>query len=108
MLNILPLYNSIEYSDNYSKISGSLWQYYRDETVLTDVGAIKNFQVGNDNSFSLKYKQKITGATGNNGTKSVEIMVPLKYLSNFWRTYEMTLINCEINLIVTWSDKCVF
>ena len=41
------------------------------------------------------------------GTKSVEIMVPLKYLSDFWRTLEMPLINCEINLVLTWSDKCV-
>ena len=41
------------------------------------------------------------------GTKDVEIMVPLKYLSNFWRTLEMPLINCEVNLILTWSSSCV-
>ena len=52
-------------------------------------------------------KQKITGQTGHNGTKSFEIMVPLKYLSNSWSTLEMLLINCEINLILTWSEKCV-
>ena len=45
----------------------------------------------------------MTGKTGNNGTKNVEIMVPLKYLSNFWRTLEISLINCEINLLLTWS-----
>ena len=50
---------------------------------------------------------KITGRTGNDGTKNVEIMVPLKYLSNFWRTLEMPLINCEVNLILTWSSTCV-
>ena len=49
----------------------------------------------------------ITGRTGNNGTKNVEIMVPLKHLSNFWRTLEMPLINCEVNLILTWSSTCV-
>ena len=49
----------------------------------------------------------MTGATGDNGTKNVEIMVPIKYLSNFWRNLEMLLSNCEINLILTWSDKCV-
>ena len=49
----------------------------------------------------------MTGQTGNNGIKNVEIMVPLKYLSNFWRTLEMSLINCEINLILTWSANCV-
>ena len=49
----------------------------------------------------------MTGQTGNDGTKNVEIMVPLKYLSNFCRTLEMPLINCEINLILTWSTNCV-
>ena len=48
----------------------------------------------------------LTGQTGDDGTKTVEIMVPLKYLSNFWRTLEMVLINCEINIILTWSTNC--
>ena len=56
---------------------------------------------------SFNFKEKITSQMGNNGTKEVEIMVPLKYLSNFWRTLEMPLINCEINLILTWSANCV-
>ena len=56
---------------------------------------------------SFKFKAKLTGQTGNNGTKDVEIMVPLKYLSKFWRTLEMRLINCEVNLILTWSSTCV-
>ena len=88
----MPLYNLLEYSDNYAKTSGSVWQYYRDEP--------------NDNladSKSSKSKIKITGNTPNNGNeKDVDIMVPLKYLSNFWRTLEMTLINCEVNLTLTW------
>ena len=50
---------------------------------------------------------KLTGKTVTVGTKDVEIVVPLKYLSSFWRTLEMVLINCEINLILTWSSKCV-
>ena len=49
----------------------------------------------------------MTGQTGDDGTKKIEIMVPLKYLSNFSRTLEMPLINCEINLILTWSANCV-
>ena len=49
----------------------------------------------------------MTVQTGNGGTKSVEIMVPLKYLNNFWKTLEMPLIKCEINLILTWSVNCV-
>ena len=49
----------------------------------------------------------MTGQTGNNGTKNIEIKVPLKYLSNFWRTLEMPLVNCEISLLLTWSASCV-
>ena len=95
---VMPMYNLIEYSDNYSKTSGSLWQYYRDEP--------------NDNladSEPFKSKIKITGkpSNNNNNDKDVEIMVPLKYLSNFWRTLEMPLITCEVNLILTWSSTCV-
>ena len=93
---VMPMYNLIEYSDNYSKTSGSLWQYYKDDP--------------NDNlkdSESFKSKVKITGNTPNNGnTKDVEIIVPLKYLSNFWRILEMPLINCEVNLILTWFKDC--
>ena len=59
------------------------------------------------NSASFKFKQKITGVTQTNSTKLGEIMVPLKYLSNFWVTLEMPLINCKINLILTWSANCV-
>ena len=65
----------------------------------------------NDNtaqSESLKYKIKITGKTPAAGnTKDVKIVVPLKYLSNFWRTLEIPLINCEISLDLTWSKKCM-
>ena len=56
---------------------------------------------------SLNSKANITGQTGNDGeTDIVEIMVPLKYLSNFWRTPKMPLINCEVNPILTWSANC--
>ena len=103
---VMPMYNLIEYSNIYSKKSGSLWQYYRGELALTNVGFITSFHASN-NSASFKFRQKITGAKGNKGTENVEIMVSLMYLGNFWRTLEMSLINCEINLILTWSDKCV-
>ena len=56
---------------------------------------------------SFKIKEEITGQAGNNGTKNVEIMVPLIYLGNFWRTLEIPLINCEINLYLNWSKNCV-
>ena len=84
----MPMYDWIEYRDNYVKTSGSLWQYYRDDpkNALTDYE-------------SFKYKIK-TGKTPNHGNeKNIEIMVSLKYLRNFWRNREMSLINCEVNLI---------
>ena len=57
---------------------------------------------------SFKFNAKITGKTPDDGNKKdIEIIMPLKYLSNFWRTLEMPLINCEINLILTWSKDCV-
>ena len=94
---VMPLYNLIEYSDNYSKTSGSFWQYYKDDP---------NNDITQSESF--KFKAKITGKTPAAGNaKDAEIIVPLKYLSNFWRTYEMPLINCEVNLILTWSKDCV-
>ena len=74
---------------------------------MTAAGDIKDFNIGNNNSASFKFKQKIAGVTGANGTKDVEIMVPLKHLNNFWRTLEIPLINCEISQILTWSDKFV-
>ena len=73
---------------------------------MTNAGAIANYHAA-DNSALFKFKQKVTGVTDDNGTNNVEIMVSLKYLSNFWRTFEIRFINCEINLILTWSDKCV-
>ena len=92
----------IEYSDHYSKALTSLWQCYRDEPALNAAGSSIDFS-DNNNSISFKFRWKITGQTGNGGTKDVEIIVPLKHLSKFWRTLEMPLIDCEINLILTWS-----
>ena len=94
---VMPMYNLIEYKDAYSKTLGSLWQYYREEPALDSNGNNIDFPA-NNNSNSFKFKQQITGQTRNGGTKDVEIMVPLKYLSNFWRTLGMPLINCEITL----------
>ena len=104
---VMPMYNLIEYSDNYAKTTGSLWQYCKDIPAQNAaIDAIIAFDANNLTD-SFKFKVKITGQTGDDGTKDVEIMVPLKYLSNFWRTLEMPLINCEVNLILTWSSTCV-
>ena len=112
----MPIYNLLEYSRIYSKTSGSLWNYYRDE--LTDEANDYNGPNRNViNSKYFKYKASITGITytvattardydGNKeGTKEVETAVPLIYLSNFWRTLDMPLINCGVSLTLTWSAK---
>ena len=84
------MYDLLEYSDTYSETSGSLWKYYRDGTTLDNNNNIIDFLADNNNSISLKFKENVRGQTGNDGTKDVEIMVPLKYQSNFWRTLEMS------------------
>ena len=86
--------------------SGSLWQYCKDISAVDNNNAIANFTENNFTD-SFNFKVKITGQTGDDGTKSVEIMVPLKYLSNFSQTLEMPLINCKINLILTCATNCV-
>ena len=84
----MPMYNLIEYSDNYSDTSGKLWQFKRDE-----IEGYNNLTV--DNSSSFKYKLNIIGNLSQAGTRrNVKIVVPLKYLSNFWRSLEIPLINC--------------
>ena len=104
---VISMYNLIEYSDNYLKRSERLWQYYnRDKPTVNNNGVIVDFREFNVTD-SFISEVKVTSRTGGNCTKNVEIMVPLKYLSNFWRTLEIPLINCEINLILTWSANCV-
>ena len=103
---VMPMYNLIEYSDNYSKTSGRLWQYCKDIPAVNDDDIVDSN--GANATHSFNFKTKMTGQTGNNGRiDNVEIMVPLKYLSNFWRTLEMPLINCEVELILNWSANCV-
>ena len=104
---VMPMYNLIEYSDNYSKTSGSLWQYCKDvPAVDNNNNANVNFTENNPTD-SFNFKVKMTGQTGDEETKNVEIMVPLKYLSNCWRVLEMPIINSEIALILTWNSTCV-
>ena len=96
------MYNLIEYSDNYYDTSRSLWDFKRDEIV-------NNADATNDDNASLfKYKASIIGNTENNGRKNgVKIAVPLKYLSNFWRSLEMPLINCKVELSLKWYERCL-
>ena len=94
------MYNLIKYSDNYSDTLGSLWNFKRNEI-------INNAEVTNDdNAPSFKYNSNIIGNTENDGTKNgVKIAVPLKYLSNFWRSLEMPLINCKVEISLKWIEN---
>ena len=103
---VIPMYSLIEYSDNYEKTTENLRQYCKDIPARNDNNEIVLFR-RNNLADSFNFKVKFIGQTGNNGTKDDEIMVPLKHLSNFLRTLEMPLINCEVNLILTWSSTCV-
>ena len=97
----MPMYNLIEYSDNYSDTSGSLWGFKRDEIEGNADLTVDDQHIPN-NSSSFKYKSSLI--TDKNGIK---IAAPLKYLSDFWRSLEMPLINCKVKLSLTWNPNCV-
>ena len=105
----MPMNNLIEYSDNYSDTTEvSLWQFKRDESPVTNAGNSDN--ISTTNSTSFKYKSrffKLLTSADNGVFNNVKIAVPLKYLSNFWRSLEMPLINCKIHLELNWSKDCV-
>ena len=103
----MRMYNLIEYSDNYSDTSGRLWQFKRDEQNMNN-GNPANVTTADSSSFKYKssfFKQRT--ADDNGVFKDVKTAVPLKYLSNFWRSLEMPLINCKIHLELYWSKDCV-
>ena len=107
------MYNLLEYSKNYKKTTGGLWNYYGDEPS----------NPLSTNSEFFQYKTSIKGNTYNVdddhdddddnydankvGKNETEVVIPLKHLSNFWRSLNIPLINCEVELILTWS-KIVF
>ena len=102
----MPMYNLIEYSDNYQDSSATLYQYKLDEPPEND--AVANLTA--DNSSSFKYKISLLGnsiAANNIARINVKVVVPLKYLSKFFRSLEMPLINCKIKLNLTWKKECV-
>ena len=104
----MPMYNLLEYSKNYRKTTGILWNYCRDEPNSgTEANNITHSIL---NSESFDYKAKVMGnsVTHNNLTKNdVKIVVPLKYLSKFWRSLNIPLINCEVELVLIWFKNCV-
>ena len=113
---VMPMHNLLEYSKNYKQTTDSLWNYYRDES---NNGTDNNNNNNNNNnnithsilnseSFDCKANFVENGVTQNNLTKNdIKIVVPLKHLSNFWRSLNIPLINCEIELILTWFKNFV-
>ena len=106
---VMPMYNLLEFCKNYRKTTGSLWKYYRDEPS----------DLLSSNSESFKYETTITWNAYNIGVvqagydknevgrNETEVFIPLKHLSNFWRSLDIPLINCEVELILTWSKNCI-
>ena len=114
---VMSMYNLLEYSKNYRKTIRSLYSYYRDELTNDNNNNFANRNVVNSNTF--KYKNKIIGNRYNvdagadgydankNGTQTIELPIPLKYLHNFWRALSMPLISCEVSLELKWNKNCV-
>ena len=94
----MHMYSLIEYSDNYADRTGSLWQFKRDED------PVDNAALTADNSQLFKYKAALVGKTAdviintNSSVKNTKNIVPSKYLNNFWRLLEISLINCKSHL----------
>ena len=104
---VMPMYNLIEYSDNCQDSPATLYQYKRDEPPEDD--AIADLTA--DNSSSFKYKVSLLGnpvVANNIARTNVKMVLPLKYLSNFFRSLEMPLINCEIKLNLTWKKNVYY
>ena len=93
----VSMYNLLEYSKNYKKTTGNLWNYYRDEPSSGTGANNITHSILNSESFDYKANFMENGVTQNNLTKNdVKIVVPLKHLSNFWRSLNIPLINCEV------------
>ena len=104
---VMPMYNLIEYSDNYQDSSATLYQYKRNEP--PEANAINDLKTNTSSSF--KYKVSLLGnpVVANNIAKiNVKVVVPLKYLSNFFRSLEMPLINCKIKLNLAWKKNVYY
>ena len=107
---VMLMHNLLEYSKNYSETSVSLWNYYRDELNNLPANDYNTDPIKNSESF--KYKSSNLGKIPNNDNgnnnviENVEIVVPLKHLSNFGRTLHMPLLNCEVSLTLTCSKDC--
>ena len=96
----MPMYNLLEYSDDYQNSTGSLYQFKRDEP------PDDNADVANDTT-NLVYKSKLIKGTDDNNVNNIKLVVPLKYVINFFRSLELPLVNCKIDLELTWHKDCI-
>ena len=97
---VSPMYNLLEYSDNYQDSTGSLYHFRRDEPPANNGDIV-------DATTSLVYKGKLIEGTDNAHTQGIKLIVPLKYISNFFRSLEMSLVNCKVDLELTWIKDCL-
>ena len=105
---VMAMYNLLEYSKNYKKTTGSLWNYYRDQPSSTISDSNITHSILNSESFDYKASFMENGVTHDNLTKNdVKVVVPLKHLGNFWRHLDIPLIDCEVELILSWFKNCV-
>ena len=94
---VMPMYNSIEYGDNYTNKTGGLWYYYGDEPADDNI----------TNSEQFRFKSRLTNKTNNAVNVNTEIAMVLKNFRMFWMTFDMAPITCEITLDQTWSANSV-
>ena len=102
----MPMYNLLDYSSNYSDKTGSLWFYFKDKATNF------NNNISDTNDFmSFMYKAQLLGNTETDGVNGIlritAVFVPLKYLSDFWKSLEMPLINFKVKLRLKWTNHCV-
>ena len=102
----ISIYNLIEYAKNYSKTTETLQNFYRDEPNSGLNNGI-NYCVVDSKSFDYKTKFIESVTNANLIKQNVKVVVPLKHLSKFQKTLDIPLINCEISLVLTWSENCV-
>ena len=98
----MPMYNLLEYSINYEKTSGSLFNFDPNEAEIADANGAINIYIRNSKSFAYKTKIVESLAAGELEKYDVEIAIPLKNLGSFWRSLDIPLIICEITLILSW------
>ena len=109
---VMPMYNLLEYGNNYSMTLTSLWNCYRDKVNYSANETDDNdHKINNNKTTTNKFfesKTKIIGSTSNsNNVLDAEVTAPLKYLSNFWKSSDLPLIDCEIKLDLRWTKNCV-